>query len=96
MFLRRYRPRFAKPLAGSIGNSVDLGRLQRVRCDRQSPSKRVEKYEERPPPLVGGGDTKLYRPLFKRRIVGREFVEPDVMSPDQTQLFQTWIPLLSG
>src|ERR1700730_16388433 len=90
-FLRRYRPRLAKPLPGSIGNSVDLGRVQRVGGDRQSSSKRVEKYEERLPPLVRGGDTKRYRPVLEGLVVSSELVEPDVMSADQAQVFQARI-----
>src|SRR5229473_44281 len=74
--LRRNRPGLAEPLSGSIGRRLDLGRLQRVGGDRQSASKRLEEYEERLPPLVGGGDTKLYRPVLKSRVVGRELVEP--------------------
>ncbi len=91
MFLRRYRPRLAKPLPRSIGNSIDLRWLQCVGCDRQSPSKGVEKYEERLFPLVRGGDTKRDRPVVESRFVSREFVEPDVMSADQAQFLQARI-----
>src|SRR4029077_9396134 len=74
VFLQRYRPRLAKPLPRSIGNSIDLRWLQCVGCDRQSPSKGFEKYEERLFPLVRGGDTKRDRPVVESRFVSREFV----------------------
>jgi hypothetical protein len=88
VFLRRDRPRLAKSLPRSIGNCVNLGRLQRVGSDRQSPSKRVEKYAQRLLPLIRGGAAKYYRTGLKGRVVGRKLVEPDIMRADEAQLLR--------
>jgi hypothetical protein len=65
--------------------------IQRVGGDRQTPSKRVEKYDECLPPLIGAGASKLYRPVLECRLIGRELIEPDVISADQAQLLQARI-----
>src|SRR4051794_15005364 len=60
VLLLRNRPGLAEPLPGSVGRRANLGRFQRVGGDRQSSSQRIEKYDKRLAPPVGGCGTKLY------------------------------------
>jgi len=91
VFLCGNRPGLAQPLPGCIRERLDLGRLQHLCSDRQPPSEGIEKYAKRVLPLVCSGGVELLRPTLEGRFVGRELVEPDIMSTNEAQLLQVRI-----